>query len=271
MKIHPTAIVEDGARLGADVAIGPYCVVGPYAVLGDGVILQSHVVLTGHISLGARSVVHSHAVLGGEGQIRNAHLPEARLEIGADNVIREGVTFSAGSARGGGVTTVGARGYFMAASHIGHDCNVGNDVTLANGVQLGGHVHMGDGVIAGGLAAIQQFGRVGRYAFVGGLTGVVKDVIPFGMVTERGTNLGGLNLIGLKRRGIPRETIHKIRAAYRAIFHSSEGSVQDRARKAGETWPDVVEIQEIVAFILADAKRPIATPFPRNRPAEIDD
>jgi UDP-N-acetylglucosamine acyltransferase len=269
MKIHPTAIVEDGAILGADVEIGPYCIVGPHAVLGDGVRLHSHVVLKGRVQLGARSVAHSHAVLGDEGQIRNHCDPEARLVIGVDTVIREAVTMHTGSERGGGITTVGDRGYFMATSHIGHDCHVGNDVTFANGVQLGGHVKIGDGVIIGGTSPVAQFRRVGKYAFIGGLTGVARDVIPYGMAIDRGPALDGLNIIGMKRRNVPRETIHKVRAAYRLIFHSEGGSLYDRAQRASETWPGVTEVQEIAGFILHDRKLPIATPH-RRRPAADD-
>ena len=260
MKIHQTAIVEDGARLGADVEIGPYSLVGPYVVLGDGVKLHSHVVMKGRVELGARSTVHAHAVLGDEGQIRNHHDPDARLVIGTDTVIREAVTMHTGSKKGGGITTVGDRGYFMATSHIGHDCHVGNDVTFANGVQLGGHAEIGDGVIIGGTSAVAQFRRVGKYAFVGGVSGVARDVIPYGMGIDRGPALDGLNLIGLKRRNVPREAIHKIRAAYRMIFLADEGSVYDRAARARETWPDIAEIQDIATFILHDRKLPIAIP-----------
>jgi UDP-N-acetylglucosamine acyltransferase len=267
MKIHPAAIVEDGAQLGADVEIGPYCIVGPLVVLGDGVRLQSHVVMTGRVELGAQSIVHAHAVLGGEGQIRNHSDPGARLVIGRDSVIREGVTMHTGSKRGGGVTTVGDRGYFMAGAHIGHDCHVGNDVTFANGVQLGGHVQVGDGVIIGGTSPVAQFRRVGKYAFVGGLTGVARDVIPYGMAIDRGPALDGLNLIGLKRRGVPRGTIHKIRAAYRLIFLTEGGSLYDRAARARDTWPDVVEVREIADFILLDRKLPIAIPQRRRADA----
>ena len=259
MKIHPTAIVEDGARLGADVEIGPYCIVGPHAVIGDGVKLHSHVVMKGRVELGARSTVHSHAVLGDEGQIRNHHDPEARLVIGTDTVIREAVTMHTGSKKGGGITTVGDRGYFMATSHIGHDCIVGNNVILANGVVIGGHFEIGDGVIMGGLAAAQQFGRVGRYAFISGLSGISTDVIPYGIAIGLHVRLGGLNLIGLRRRKIPRPTIHALRAAYRAIFLEGKGSIQDNAREVESSgkWKGIAEVEEVIAFILAPATRPI--------------
>ncbi|MGH8323271.1 MAG: acyl-ACP--UDP-N-acetylglucosamine O-acyltransferase, partial [Steroidobacteraceae bacterium] len=149
MAVHATAIIEDGARLGADVEIGPFCIVGRNAVLGDGVRLLSHVAIAGHTDIGARTVVHPQAVLGGLSQIRENDF-EGRLTVGADCVIREGVTMSCGSRKGGGVTTVGNNGYFMAQSHIGHDCHVGDDVTFANAATLSGHVEIGQGVIFGG-------------------------------------------------------------------------------------------------------------------------
>lgn len=260
MTIHPTAIVEDGARLGAGVEIGAYCVVGKNAVLGDGVHLHSHVVIQGHVEIGARAVVHSHVVLGGEPQIRGIASPDARLVIGEETILREAVTISVGSARGGGITTVGSRGYFMAGSHIGHDCHVGDDVTFANNVLLAGHVRVGNGVLMGGASAVHQFARIGQYAFVGGVSGVSEDVIPYGLAVGRKPILGGLNLIGLKRRGVPRSTIHEIRAAYRKIFLSDEGRLADRAQRAAETWPNVPQIREIVDFIAAEPTRAIARP-----------
>jgi UDP-N-acetylglucosamine acyltransferase len=264
MPVHPTSIVEDGARIGDGVEIGPFCIVGRFAMLDEGVRLLSHVVVSGKTQLGARTVVHAHCVLGGEAQIRGNDAPDARLVIGADNLIREGVSISVGSQKGRGVTTIGDRCYLMAASHIGHDCRVGNDVTFANGVVLGGHVDIGDGVIMGGLAAAQQYGRVGRYAFISGLSGISTDVIPYGIAIGLHVRLGGLNLVGLRRRGIPRANIHALRAAYRAIFLEGTGSIQDNARRAGEQWGGVPEVKEVIDFILADAKRPIC-PARRGR------
>jgi UDP-N-acetylglucosamine acyltransferase len=269
MTVHPTAIVEDGARLGDDVKIGPYCVVGPNASLSEGVQLHSHVVISGNTQIGPRTIVHAHAVLGDEAQIRKGEAPEARLIIGADNVIRECVTITAGSRKGGGVTTVGDRGFFMAYSHMGHDCHIGNDVTFANGVQLSGHVEVGDGVIMGGLAAAQQFSRIGKFAFISGLSGVSTDVIPYAIAIGLHVRLGGLNLVGLRRRGIARANIHALRAAFRAIFHNTGGSIQDRARRAGEAWPGVAEVADVVQFILAKPKRPIC-PARRRESEESD-
>ncbi len=270
MRVHPTAIVEDGASLGADVEIGPYCVVHGGAILGDGVRLHSHVVIGGTTRIGARTQIYSHAALGGDAQIRGGDTAGSRLEIGAACIIREHVTMSVGSSRGHGVTRVGNDGFFMSYSHIAHDCEIGNNVTFANGVQLGGHVQIGDGVNFGGLSAIQQFGRVGRYAFIGGVTGVNEDIIPYGMAIGSRAELTGLNLVGLKRRGIPRANIHALRGAFRMIFQDETGSLGSRARGAVERWPGVPEVQEVAAFVLADAKRPVCTARKRGLLADED-
>jgi len=265
MAIHASAIVEDGATLGPGVDIGPYCIVGRNCVLGEGVRLLSHVVVTGRTQIGARTVIHPQAVLGGEGQIRNNDFDEARLIIGTDCIIRESVTMSGGSRGGRGVTSVGNNGYFMAYSHIGHDCVVGDDANFANNATLAGHVKIGQGVILGGLSAVQQYGRVGRGAMIGGVTGVNTDVIPYGMATGDHAVLGGLNIIGLKRRGVSREAIHAIRAAFREIFLETNGTLLDRARKAKDAWPGVAQVQELVDFILGDAKRGLCVADPSRK------
>jgi UDP-N-acetylglucosamine acyltransferase len=257
--IHPTALIEDGARLGADVKIGPFCHVGPRVTLEDGVQLLSHVVVKGVTRIGARTIVHPGAVLGGEGQIRGNDFPEGRLEIGADCVLRELVTMNCGSRKDKGVTVVGKGGYFMAGSHVGHDCVVGDDVTFANSVALGGHSWVGDGVIFGGLSAVQQFGRVGKGAMIGGLTGVNRDVIPYAMAFGDHAELAGLNLIGLKRRGLSRETIHALRGAFKAIFYGEGGDIKIRATAMKAQFPDVAEVGEIADFILAPAKQKLCT------------
>jgi len=154
---------------------------------------------------------------------------------------------------------VGARGYFMAASHVGHDCIVGDDVTFANSVALGGHSQIGDGVIFGGLSAVQQFGRVGKGAMIGGLTGINRDVIPYAMAFGDHAELAGLNLIGLKRRGLPRNTINALRAAFRTIFYGAGGDIKSRALLVKAEWPAIGEIGEVVDFILAPAKQKLCT------------
>jgi UDP-N-acetylglucosamine acyltransferase len=255
MMVHSSAVVEDGAVLGAGVEIGPFCHVGSRVTLGDGVRLLSHVSITGITTVGAGCKVYPGAVLGGDGQIRGNDFADGRLEIGADCVLREMVSMNTGSRKGGGVTRVGARGYFMANAHVGHDCAVGDVVTFANSVALGGHVTIGDGVVFGGLAAVQQWCRVGKGAMVGGLTGVNRDVIPYAMAFGDHAELAGLNLIGLKRRGLPRDTINAMRQTFRDVFYGSGGSIADRARAAKAKFAGISEVAEITDFILADAKQ----------------
>ena len=255
MTVHPTAVVEDGAVLGAGVTIGPFCHVGPRVVLEDGVRLRSHVSVTGITRVGKDCDIYPGAVLGGDGQIRNNTFTEGRLEIGAGCVLREMVSMNVGSLKGGGLTKVGANGYFMANSHVGHDCMVGDGVTFANSVALGGHVEIGDGVIFGGLAAVQQFCRVGKGAMVGGLTGVNRDIIPYAMAFGDHVELAGLNLIGLKRRGLSRETINAMRATFREIFYGSGSPIPDRARAAKAKYAGIAEVAEMTDFVLADSKQ----------------
>jgi UDP-N-acetylglucosamine acyltransferase len=256
-KIHPTALIEDGAMLGDGVEIGPFCTVGPRVRLAEGVRLISHVVVTGITGIGARSVIHPGAVLGGEGQIRGNDFADGKLEIGEGCVLREMVSMNVGSRKGGGLTRVGARGYYMVGAHVGHDCRIGDDVTLANSAAIGGHTVIGDRAIFGGLVAVQQFCRIGAGAMVGGLTGVNRDIIPYAMAFGDHAELAGLNLIGLKRRGLSRDSINAMRGAFRLIFLGREGSIDSRAQQAKARWPEVKEVGEIVDFVLADAKQPL--------------
>jgi len=262
-EVHPSAIVKDGAELATDVEIGPYSIIGREVSLAAGVRIDSHVVISGATRIGEGTVIHSHSAIGGPPQFRGDPGTNARLVIGARNIIREHVTINGGSKKGGGLTRVGDRGYFMSYSHIAHDCHVGDDVTFANGVALGGHVTIEDGVNIGGLAAVQQYGHIGRNAFIGGVTGVPDDVVPYGMVWGERARLRGLNLIGLKRKGLSRERIHELRAGFRAIFFG-RGTLADRAERAAEQWATVPEVLEIVRFIHSNRKRPICMPSRRD-------
>jgi UDP-N-acetylglucosamine acyltransferase len=255
MTVHPTAVVEDGARLGAGVEVGPFCHIGPRVILAEGVRLRSHVSIAGITLVGARCQLYPGVALGGDGQIRGNDFADGRLEIGADCVLREMVSMNVGSRKGGGLTRVGAKGYFMANAHVGHDCRVGEGVTFANSVALGGHSEIGDGVTFGGLAAVQQFCRVGKGAMVGGLTGVNRDIIPYAMAFGDHVELAGLNLIGLKRRGLSRDTINAMRATFRSVFYGEGGSMADRARAAKETFAGIAEVAEMTDFVLADSKQ----------------
>ncbi len=259
MSIHSTAIVHDGATLGAGVEIGPWCIVGPNVTLGDGVRLLSHAVVDGATEVGAECVIHPFARLGGDPQHLGHKGEKTRLVVGQRNTIREHVTFNTGTASGRGVTTIGSDGLYMTGSHVAHDCIVGDRVVFANNATLGGHVHVDDFVFLGGLCAAHQFSRIGRYAFIGGLSAVTKDVIPFGSVWGVHAHLEGLNLVGLKRRGFSREAINDLRAAYRLLF-ADEGTFQERLDDVGRVFGGSEYVMEIVNFIRADANRPLCQP-----------
>lgn len=257
--IHPTAIIDKSAELGADVEIGPYCIVGPGVRLGARTRLVSHVFIERETTLGEDNVVHPFAVLGQPAQDTSYKGEPTKLAIGSRNTIREHVSMHRGTVRSRGETVVGDGGYFMAQSHVAHDCVVGNNVIFAQGATLGGHVQVGDHVIMGGLSAMHQNGRIGHHAFVGGLAAVVADVIPYGSVFGNHAQLAGLNVVGLKRRGFTREAIHDLRAAYRLLF-AEEGTFQERLDDVAELYAHVAEVREIVTFIRADAQRPLCMP-----------
>lgn len=257
--IHPTAIVEPGAEIGAGCRIGPWCLVGPEVVLGEGVVLESHVVVTGRTRVGPRTRIWPFASVGHQPQDLKYRGEPSRLEIGADCMIREGATLNTGTEGGGMVTRLGNGCLLMTGAHVGHDSQIGDRVILANNVGVAGHVEIGDFAVLGGYSAVHQFVRIGAHAMVGGLSGVEKDVIPYGSVIGNRADLGGLNLIGLKRRGFDRETIHALRAAYRMIFFGA-GALAERAARAGAEFAAVPAVQEVVAFIQADTSRSFCTP-----------
>jgi UDP-N-acetylglucosamine acyltransferase len=258
-QIHATAIVEAGAELADDVTIGPYCCVGPEVTLEAGVVLQSHVVVTGKTRIGQRTRAFPFSSLGQVPQDKKYKGEPARLEIGADNVIREGVTMNIGTEGGGMLTKVGDRGLFMTGVHIGHDCQVGNDVVFANNGTLAGHVSIGDFVVLGGLSAVHQFCRIGPYAMVGGLTGVERDVIPYGMVVGDRARLGGLNLRGLQRNGFSTDEIRAIRQAYGELFGDA-GTFADRLTAVGARYADYAAVNEIIDFIRSNSSRGLVQP-----------
>lgn len=259
MNIHPTAIVEGGAEIAADAVIGPYCLVGPDVEIGPRAELIAHVVVAGDTVIGARTRVWPFASIGHQPQDLKYRGEATRLEIGADCMIREHVTVNPGTAGGGGLTRIGAHCLLMAGAHVAHDCRIGEHVVLANGATLGGHVEVGDHAIIGGLSGVHQFVRIGAHAIVGGMSGVERDVIPFGSAMGNRAELVGLNLVGLKRRGVAREIIEALRGAYAMIFEGG-GPLAEGAARAGERWPDVAEVQTLVAFIAAGSPRQLCLP-----------
>lgn len=257
--IHPTAIVEDGAKIGAGAKIGPYCMVGSDVTLGDGVELVSHAVVAGTTSIGARTRIFPFASIGHQPQDLKYKGEPCSLTVGADCIIREGVTLNPGTAGGGSVTTIGDHCAFLANSHVGHDCIVGNHVIFSNNVMLAGHCTVGDYVIIGGGAAVIQFARVGAHAFVGGMSGLENDLIPYGMALGNRAYLSGLNIIGLQRRGFSRTDIHGLRRAYRLLF-AAEGTLMERVEDVAQEFSGQPIVDEIIAFIRAGGKRSLCTP-----------
>ncbi len=257
--VHPTALIEDGAELGTDVYVGPFSLIGNNVRLGDGVKLHSHVVIAGATEIGQGTEVYPFASLGHPPQHLSQMDPTTQLVIGEKNIIRESVTMNPGTKTGSGVTTVGNDGYFMAYSHVAHDCVVGDSVVFANGATLGGHAQVEDHVIIGGLAAVHQHVRVGKHAIIGGMTGVEFDVIPYGSIMGNRAHLAGLNLIGLKRRGYTRSQIHDLRNAYRLLF-AEEGTFQERLVDVAELFAANEEAMEIVNFVRADSVRGLTMP-----------
>ncbi|HTV69186.1 MAG TPA: acyl-ACP--UDP-N-acetylglucosamine O-acyltransferase [Rhizobiaceae bacterium] len=258
-NIHPTAVVEKGAEIGAGASVGPFCCVGGDAVLGDRVELVGHVSILGATTVGAGTKIFPQAVIGGAPQNVRHKGSRTTLEIGENCVIREGVTMHVGSDSESGKTIVGSNGMFMGFSHVAHDCIVGNNVTFANGAVLAGHCEIGDGVIIGGLTAVQQFARIGHHAFLGGMSAITGDVIPYGMATGNKARLRGFNVIGMKRAGIPRSEIVEMRAAYRMIFDPA-APVSDNLEKARQAYANAPKVMEIVDFLSDRGKRPFIVP-----------
>ena len=257
--IHPTAIVEPGAKLGAGVKVGPFCIVGGSSTLGDGVELVSHAVVAGDTRIGARTRIFPFASIGHQPQDLKYHGEPCSLTVGDDCIIREGVTMNPGTEGGGSVTTVGNACAFLANSHVGHDCRVGNNVIFSNNVMLAGHCTVGDFAIIGGGAAVIQFARVGPHAFVGGMSGLENDLIPYGMALGNRAYLSGLNIVGLQRRGFSRGDIHDLRRAYRLLF-AAEGTLVERLDDVSQEFSSHPIVQEITAFIREGGKRSLCTP-----------
>ena len=257
--VHPTSLVEPGATLGKGVRIGPFCHVGANVTLGEDSELKSHVVLAGHTTIGPRAKIFPFASLGHAPQDLTYAGEATLLTIGSDCIVREGVTMNTGTARGTGETVVGDRCFFLANSHVAHDCRVGNNVVMANNVMLAGHCKIGDFVILSGGAGVHQWVRVGPHAFVGGMSGVENDVIPYGMVVGNRAHLNGLNIIGLRRRGFSRDQIHDIRRAYRLLF-ADEGTLAERVEDVAEEFAHHPIVHEILDFIRDRGERAICTP-----------
>ncbi len=258
-QIHATAVVEAGATLGHGVRIGPYCVVGPQVELGDNCELISHAVVAGRTTIGAGTRIFPFASIGHQPQDLKYEGEPSTLSLGANCIVREGVTINPGTRGGGMVTRVGDRCAFLANSHVGHDCMVGDNVIFSNNVMLAGHCIVGDYAILGGGAAVIQFARIGAHSFLGGMSGLENDLIPYGMALGNRAHLSGLNIIGLQRRGFSREDVHNLRRAYRLLF-ADEGTLKERLDDVAEEFDNHPIVQEIIAFIREGGKRSVCTP-----------
>ena len=257
--IHQTALIDPKANIHSSVKIGPYSVIGANVEIDENTIVQSHVSIIGNTKIGKNNNIYPFASIGNDPQDLKFQGEKTKLEIGNDNKIREYVTINPGTNGGGGLTKVGNNCLFMVSAHIAHDCFVGNNVILANNVPLGGHAYIEDNVIIGGNSAVQQFTRIGKCAMVGGMCGVVRDIIPYGIAHGNRSILQGLNLIGLRRKNVPNQDIIILSDAYKEIFKNKNLTENlnnlDKGLKKHEL------VSEIVDFIEKHKKRPICTPF----------
>ena len=262
--VHPTAIVEPGARLAASAKIGPFCQVGAEVELGEGVELISHAVVTGRTSVGERTRIFPFASIGHQPQDLKYKGEESRLEIGHDSIIREHVTMNPGTSGGGMLTRTGNHCVFMVGVHVAHDCLIGDHVIMANNATLAGHVSIGEYAVLGGLCAVHQFVRIGRQAMIGGLTGVERDVIPFGSVLGDRARLAGLNIVGLQRRGFPREEIMALRNAYQLLWGEGREVFKERLEAVEKKLAGSAAVRELLEFIHAPSTRGLCQPKASN-------
>ena len=258
-QIHPTAIVAEGASIADDVVIGPYCVIGEHVTIGPAGKLHSHVVVDGKTTIGSHVEIFPFASVGLQPQDLKFEGEDVGCEIGDHVNIREYVTINPGTKGGISVTKIGDHCHIMVGAHIAHDCLVGNHVILVNHATLAGHVVVGDHAIVAGLSAVIQFARIGEHAFVGGMSGLENDLIPFGSALGNRAHLGGLNIVGLKRRGFSREQIHNLRHAYKMLF-SEEGTLSERVNEVATMFAEDENVMKIIDFIRADSRKALCTP-----------
>jgi len=257
--IHQTAIIDSKAKLHSSVKVGPYSVIGANVEIDENTEVQSHVSIIGNTKIGKNNKIYPFSSIGNDPQDLKFQGEETKIEIGNYNKIREYVTINPGTNGGGGMTKVGNNCLFMVSAHIAHDCFVGDNVILANNVPLGGHAHIESNVIIGGNSAVQQFTRVGRSAMIGGMCGVVRDIIPYGIAHGNRSILQGLNLIGLRRKNIPNQDIKILSEAYKEIFKNE--NLTENLNSLSQELRKHELVSEVVGFIEKDKKRPICTPF----------
>jgi UDP-N-acetylglucosamine acyltransferase len=268
LAIDPTARIAPSAVIGEDVTVGPYCVIGPNVAIGDGCNLVAHVHITGHTTIGPQTEIYPFASLGTPPQSVHYRGGPTRLTVGAKCQIRENVTINTGTEDGGGLTTVGDNCFMMAGSHVAHDCHIGNHVVFANNATIGGHVTVGEHTFLGGHAIVLQRTRIGDNAMVAGNSSTREDVVPFGFVLYATARLVGINIVGMRRRGYSRPTIHAVRAAYRELFET-EGQFAERLARVDALLGSNPEVARMVAF-LRTSRRPMQAKPRGNNPDMAD-
>ena len=257
--IHKTAIIDKKAKISAKAIIGPYSIVGPNVEIREGTEIKSHVYITGNTTIGNNTKIFPFASIGTIPQDLKYKGEETKLEIGSNNIIREHVTINTGTGGGGGITKIGSSNLLMIGAHIAHDCIIGNNVVIANSAAIAGHAQISDDVIIGGNCGIQQFTRIGRMAMIGGMSGVTRDVIPFGLSFGNRNYLEGINLVGLRRKKVSNKEILALSEAYKEIFKSK--SLHENLASLSETLKINTYVREVVDFINHNKKRPICTPL----------
>ena len=256
--IHKTAIVDSKAEISSNVVIGPYCIIGPDVKIDDDVIIKSHVNITGNTIIGKKNIFYPMSSIGSEPQDIKYKGEKTSLSIGENNTIREHVTINTGTTQGDGITKVGSNNLIMIGAHIAHDCSVGNNIVMANNSAIAGHAIIDDFVIIGAKCGIQQFVRIGKMAMIGGMTGVSRDVIPYGLSIGNRNFLNGINIVGLRRSNIKNKDIIGLSEAYKEIFKTE--SLNDNLNNLNGKYKDNTLVKEVLEFINKDKKRPICTP-----------
>jgi len=257
--IHKTAIIDSKAKISSTVKIGPYTIIGPNVEIDDDVIIHAQVNITGHTKIGKKNVFYPMSSIGSDPQDLKYKGEKTTLIIGEKNTIREHVTINTGTIQGGGITKVGNNNLIMIGGHIAHDCRVGNNIVMANNSAIAGHAEIEDFVVIGAKCGIQQFTRIGKMAMIGGMTGVSRDVIPYGLSTGNRNFLNGINIIGLRRDKVQNKEIIGLTEAYKEIFKSK--SLSENLSKLNGKFKDNSLVRDVIEFINKDKKRPICTPY----------
>ena len=257
--IHKNAIIDPGAKVSSNVKIGPYSIIGPHVEIDEDVVIQSHVNITGHTIIGKNNRIYPMASIGSDPQDLKYKGEKTTLMIGDNNIIREHVTINTGTIQGGGVTKVGNNNLIMIGGHIAHDCIIGNNIVMANNSAVAGHAEVEDFVIIGAKCGVQQFTRIGKMAMIGGMTGVSRDVIPYGLSIGNRNFLNGINIIGLRRDKIQNKEIIGLTEAYKEIFKSK--NLNENISKLNGKFKDNILVKEVLEFINKNKKRPICTPY----------